>query len=218
MSKLLIFLLLLGIQVNAQDTPLLETSVDTASAALSVITPKNAYPEPLLPHHLPFTQRIFWGPNGLLRVVHLAPLTAEGRQKEVKIRRFMLITHEVTGYAALAGFLVQGILGAKASRATGAEYNRLARAQQMLVTVTNITYGTTALLALTAPPKLLTARKSRSGIQLHKYLSIVHLTGFIATNVLAGKVAQHTELRPYRQVAAFTTFAAFAPALIALKF
>jgi hypothetical protein len=57
-----------------------------------------------------------------------------------------------------------------------------------------------------------------TGVKLHKYLAIIHLTGFVATNILAGKVAHNPELRPYHQAATFTTFAAFAPALIALKF
>ncbi|GAB3799636.1 hypothetical protein GCM10028819_23400 [Spirosoma humi] len=190
----------------ADDTQLRESAVD-----LSV--------QPLLPEKMLFTQRIFWGPNGLLRVMKAAPLTPEGRQKEQKVRGFMLVAHQVTGYATLAGFVMQGILSTKLARATGSEYSHLLRLQQTTLTMTNIAYGTTALLSLTAPPKIRANRKTTpGGLKLHQYLSLIHLTGFVATNILAQKATHNSEFRPYQQVAGFTTLAAFAPALIALKF
>ena len=222
MAKLLILLLCIGLQVQAQDTTLIPLpsaiAIDTAFADQRLAVLDAPYIQPLLPHKMLFTQRIFWGPNGLLRVMNVAPLTAEGRENEIKVRQFMLIAHQVTGYVTLAGFVLQGILEAKLNKATGADYNRLYNAQQTTLTITNIAYGTTALLSLTAPPKLLADRKKSNGIKLHKYLSIIHLTGFVATNILARKATQNSEFRPYHQAAAFTTFAAFAPALIALKF
>lgn len=224
MQKLFILLLFVGLQVQAQDTTRVETYFDTTIESTSdnqIVTGlmESSVAEPLLPHKMLFTQRIFWGPNGLLRALNVAPLTAEGRQKELKVRSFMLISHQVTGYVTLAGFLMQGILEAKLNHATGTTYDQLYKAQQTTLAITNIAYGTTALLSLTAPPKQLSDRKAAGGgLKLHKYLAIIHLTGFVATNILAGKIARHSELRPYRQAAAFTTFAAFAPALIALKF
>ncbi|MVM28580.1 hypothetical protein GO755_00955 [Spirosoma sp. HMF4905] len=223
MAKLLVLLLCVGLHVHAQDSSYVvqpfatapATTIDNQRLTASI---DSLSAQSLLPHKMLFTQRIFWGPNGLLRVINVAPLTLEGRKKEVKIRQFMLISHKVTGYATLAGFVAQGILELKLNKATGSEYNQLLNAQQTALTITNIAYGTTALLSLTAPPKLAADQKTRSGVKLHKYLSIIHLTGFIATNILASQVAQHSELRPYRQVAGFTTLAAFAPALIALKF
>ncbi|MFD2937165.1 hypothetical protein [Spirosoma flavum] len=224
MSKLLILLLCLGLQVQAQDSTWVlqpaTTIVDTAFVNLMPTSPidESLYIQSLLPHKMLFTQRVFWGPNGLLRVLNIAPLTPEGREKERKVRLFMMIAHQVTGFATLAGFVVQGILDAKLNNATGGNYSQLYKARQTAMTITNIAYGTTALLSLTAPPKLSSDQKRVSGVQLHKYLSIIHLTGFIATNILASRAAQRADLRPYQQVAAFTTFAAFAPALIALKF
>ena len=221
MAKLLILLLFLSLQVKAQDTTYVQaiTAVNSTSATEWLAGPiDSSYIQPLLPHKMLFTQRVFWGPNGLLRVMNVAPLTAEGREKEQKVRRFMLIAHQVTGYVTAVGFVVQGILEAKLNNATGTDYNRLYSAQQTAATITNIAYGTTALLSLTAPPKLLTDQKGVSRVRLHKYLAIIHLTGFVATNILARKVAQNAELRPYHQAASVTTLAAFAPALIALKF
>ncbi|WP_460957318.1 hypothetical protein [Spirosoma litoris] len=218
MAKLFVILLIcVSLQVHAQDTSYVVQPFATATP----IDNQRLSTSPdslLLPHKMLLTQRVFWGPNGLLRVLHVSPFTLEGRQKEVKIRQFMLLSHKVTGYATLAGFVAQGILELKLAKTSGSEYNQLLNAQQTVTTITNIAYGTTALLSLTAPPKLIADQKARSGIKLHKYLSIIHLTGFIATNILASQVAQHSELRPYRQVAGFTTLAAFAPALIALKF
>ncbi|QDK79020.1 hypothetical protein EXU85_10535 [Spirosoma sp. KCTC 42546] len=218
MAKLFVLLLFLGLQVQAQDTSYVRQPSATPTASSDNQLLASSADSLLLPQKMLFTQRIFWGPNGLLRAMQLAPLTLEGRQKELKVRQFMLITHKVTGYATLAGFLVQGILDLKLNKATGSNYDQLLSAQQMALTITNIAYGTTALLSLSAPPKRMADQKARSGVKLHKYLSIIHLTGFLATNILASQVSQHSELRPYRQVAGFTTLAAFAPALIALKF
>ena len=223
MPKFLFLLLCLGVQVQAQDTTrTLHSSAVAESTTLSdqqLIDPIDAaYVQPQQSHKMLFTQRIFWGPNGLLRVLNIAPSTPEGREKERKVRRFMMLSHQVTGYVTLAGFIMQGILEAKMNNATGATYSRLYDAQQTTMAITNIAYGTTALLSLTAPPKLVADRKKGSAIKLHKYLAIIHLTGFVATNILASKTARNPEFRPYHQAAAFTTFAAFAPALIALKF
>jgi hypothetical protein len=216
MRKLFAFLLLLSLQGLAQEIP-----IDADSLLAKPLQRSLDYSwdqTPLLPERMLFTQRIFWGPNGLLRVMNIAPLTQRGRQQEIKVRRFMLITHQVTGYATLAGFLMQGILGTKLANATGADYTRLYQWQQTTATITNIAYGTTALLSLTAPPKQGTNRAKAKDYRLHQYLSLIHLSGFIATNILAGRATQHAELRPYHQAASFTTAAALAPALIALKF
>lgn len=223
-TTLIGFLLCSVLQSQAQDTSYVRQPsaalVDTIANDLRLRESADELSvQPLLPEKMLFTQRIFWGPNGLLRVIKAAPLTAEGRQKEQKVRGFMLVAHQVTGYATLAGFVMQGILSTKLAHATGGEYNRLLNLQQTTLTMTNIAYGTTALLSLTAPPKIRANRKTTSGsLKLHQYLSIIHLTGFVATNILAQKATRHSEFRPYQQVAAFTTLAAFAPALIALKF
>lgn len=219
MPKLFMFLLFISLQSQAQ--AILMNTDRTDSLPVKPVPTNFEYAldeVSLLPDRMLFTQRIFWGSNGVLRTMNIAPLTQEGRQKEIKLRQFMLVSHQATGYVTLAGFLMQGILATKLTHASGADYDQLYQLQQTTRTITNIAYGTTALLSLTAPPKLVADRKKTGGIRLHQYLSIIHLTGFIATNMLAGKAAQHADLRPYQQVAAFTTFAAFAPALLALKF
>ena len=54
--------------------------------------------EKLLPERMVFTQRILWGKKGLLRSTGIAPLNNIQREKELKLRRSMLITHQVLFY------------------------------------------------------------------------------------------------------------------------
>jgi hypothetical protein len=190
------------------------TSADDLLAGLSDSTTA----EPLLPRHMIFTQRAFWGPKGLLRVMNVAPLTPEGRIKELKIRRTMLVSHQVLGFVTLAGFVAQGIVGSKLYNATGENYSRIKNTHEMLATAINITYATTALLSLTAPPKIVGERRGLSSIKIHKYLAVVHMAGMIATNILASAVQQNYSLKPYHRAAAYTTFGAFAASIIAIKF
>ena len=67
----------------------------------------------LLPKRMVFTQKLFWGENGLLRKINLSPLNQEQRQKELKLRRVMLKTHQIIGFVTLAGMITQGFLGGK---------------------------------------------------------------------------------------------------------
>lgn len=226
MQKLLVFLALLvwvNSQTHAQDTTHLlrpaSVVVDTTSAdALLAGLTDSLTAQPLLPHKMLFTQRIFWGPKGLLRVMDIAPLTPEGREKELKIRRSMLVAHQVMGFVTLAGFVAQGILGAKLYNAQGDDYRRLYNAHETTAALINVSYGATALLSLTAPPKLIADRKGLSGIKLHKYLAVIHLTGMVATNILAGMIRHNAELKPVHRAVAYTTFGAFAASIIAIKF
>lgn len=203
-----------------QTTPTVD-SLSAGSGADSLLTSlmtDSVTAQPLLPHKIIFTQRVFWGPRGLLRVMNVAPLTPEGRAHELTIRRTMLVSHQVLGFVTLAGFVAQGIVGANLYKATGDRYSRLLTTHSALATGINISYAATALLSLTAPPKMLNERRGLSSIKLHKYVALVHITGMIATNVLAGMVQSRPELKPYHRAAAYTTFGAFAASIIAIKF
>lgn len=173
---------------------------------------------PLLPKHMIFTQRAFWGPKGLLRIMNVAPLTPESRIKELKVRRTMLRAHQVLGFVTLAGFVAQGVVGSKLYKATGGNYRRIKDTHELLATGINLAYTTTALLSLTAPPKIVGERKGLSSIKIHKYLAVVHIAGMVATNVLARKIGEDYSLKPYHRAAAYTTFGAFAASIIAIKF
>ncbi|GAB3986863.1 hypothetical protein GCM10028807_05180 [Spirosoma daeguense] len=148
----------------------------------------------------------------------VAPLTAEGRAKELKVRRTMLGMHQIGGFVTLAGFIAQGLLGAKLYNALGQEYVDTKKWHERTATYINIAYGTTLALSLTAPPPVVGARKGFTTIKLHKYLAIVHLTGMVATNVLANMIQDNPELKPYHRAAAYTTFGAYAASIVTLTF
>ena len=83
-----------------------------------IITDENATPE-LLPERIIFTQKIFWGENGILRKTGIAPLNLENREKELKLRRSMLKTHQILGYFTLGAMVAQGFIGGELYNATG---------------------------------------------------------------------------------------------------
>ena len=130
----------------------------------------------------------------------------------------MLKLHQIGGFVTLAGFIAQGIIGSQLYNAKGEDYVRLHSLHEGMATAINISYATTALLSLTAPPPAVGQRRGLSTIKLHKYLAIVHMAGMIATNILASKIGDDASLKPYHRAAAYTTFGAFATAIIVLKF
>lgn len=166
----------------------------------------------LLPKKMLLTQRIFWGQKGLLRPI--SPLNAVNREKELKLRRGMLVTHQVLGFATLGGMIGQGIVG---SRLYKNYDNNLKDIHEGLGAFVNITYSTTAVMSLFAPPPLINRDKKISAIRIHKWLSVVHMSSMIATNLLADK-AGDPKFKPYHRAAAYTAFASYAAAVIAIKF
>jgi cytochrome b561 len=170
----------------------------------------------LLPKKMLFTQRIFWGEHGLLRGA--SPLNAVNREKELKLRRGMLVTHQVLGLATLGGMIGQGIVGSKLYNAKGNDYVKLKDIHEGLGLAVNLTYSTTAIMSLFTPPPLINRDKKASSIRIHKWLAIVHMTGMIATNILAGMTEDNYKLKPYHRAAAYATFASYGAAVIAIKF
>jgi hypothetical protein len=170
----------------------------------------------LLPKKMLFTQRIFWGERGLLRGI--SPLTAVNREKELKLRRGMLVTHQVLGFVTLGGMVGQGIVGSRLYNAKGDQYSNLKDIHEGLGVAVNFTYSTTAIMSLFTPPPLINRDKRASSIRVHKWLSVLHMSGMIATNVLAGMIQDHPNLKPYHRAAAYTTFASYAAAVVAIKF
>ena len=56
---------------------------------------------------------MLWGEKGLMRTTGISPLTIENREKELKLRRTFLKTHQILGYTTLATMIAQGIIGGK---------------------------------------------------------------------------------------------------------
>lgn len=199
----LVIALSLSVWAKAQDDALLrqlqaEEKADTA----------------LLPDRIMLTQRMLWGEKGLLRKMNIAPLNLEQRNKEMKTRRFMLKAHQVLGFLTLGGMVAQGVVG---SQLYNGKYD-LNDAHEALATGINVTYSMAALTSLFAPPPLLARDKNLSSVKLHRWLAVVHLTGMVATNILANRIEDNPSLKPYHRAAAYTTFASFAASMVVITF
>lgn len=163
----------------------------------------------LLPERMLITQSLLWGENGLLRKTGIAPLSMEQRQKELKLRRVMLTSHQVLGYATLAAMVAQGIIGGKLYNGSHDLYDL----HKDMATVVNVGYFTTAGLSLFAPPPLINKKvKGFSSAKAHKILATVHLSAMIATNVYSERD------RNIHKAAAYTAFGSYAMAVLVFKF
>ena len=171
----------------------------------------------LLPKKMLLTQRVFWGEKGLMRP--FSPLTPTNREKELKLRRGMLVAHQVLGFVTLGGMVGQGITGTQLYKGSG----RVRDIHEGLAVAVNTTYSATAIMSLFTPPPLINRDKKLSAIRLHKWLAVVHMGGMIGTNILAQSLEdaqgdQYTRLKKWHRAAAFTTFASYAAAVITIKF
>jgi hypothetical protein len=168
----------------------------------------------LLPAKMIVTQRMLWGEHGLMRDLRIAPLTTAQRKKEMQTRRFMLKAHQVLGFVTLGGMVAQGVVG---SQLYNGKYN-LDDAHESLAKGVNISYSLAAAMSLFAPPPLINRDKSLSSLRLHKWLSIVHMSGMLATNILGNVIEDNPNLKPVHRAVAFTTFASYAAAVVVIKF
>lgn len=168
----------------------------------------------LLPERMIITQRMLWGEKGLMRTSGLAPLGIDQRKREMQTRRLFLKTHQALGFVTLGGMVAQGIVGA---RLYNGNY-KLNDAHEALAAGLNVSYSLTAAMSLFTPPPLIQRDRKISSLKLHKWLSIVHMSGMLATNILAGQIEDRPSLKPVHRAAAFTTFASFAAAVVVIKF
>ena len=168
----------------------------------------------LLPERMIITQRMLWGEKGLMRTTGIAPLGIDQRKQEMKVRRLFLKTHQALGFVTLGGMVAQGIVGA---RLYNGNY-KLNEAHEALAAGLNVSYSLTAAMSLFTPPPLIQRDRKISSLKLHKWLSIVHMSGMLATNILAGQIEDRPSLKPIHRAAAFTTFASFAAAVVVIKF
>ena len=163
----------------------------------------------LLPEKMIFTQSLLWGKKGLFRKTGISPLNLENRQKELKIRKTMLTTHQAIGYLTLASMIAQGIIGGKL-------YNgdeSLRSTHNTIGKVVNIGYFTGAGLSLFSPPPLINKKvKGFNSIKAHKILATVHFSAMIATNYYKDKNKSN------HKAAAYTAFASYATAVLVIKF
>jgi cytochrome b561 len=197
-QTIFLFCLLTSILSVAQDGEDLFSMLDTPIEA-----------PPLLPERMMVTQKLLWGEKGILRTSGIAPLTMEQRQKELKLRRTLLTTHQVLGYTTLAAMVAQGIIGGKLYNGD----NSLYQLHKDMGTAVNIGYFTTAGLSLFAPPPLINKKvKGFSSIKAHKTLATVHFSAMLVTNIYKDKN------RDIHKSAAYTAFGSYAMAVLVFKF
>jgi hypothetical protein len=174
-------------------------------------------PQPLLPEKMGFVKKAFWGENGLMRSLKISPLTPEGRQKELRVRRTMLRMHQFFGIATVVGMGTSIYFGQKIK---SGNYDYVSKMDVSGVT-TAVLYGTTALLQLLAPPPLIIrkADKGWSSIQVHRTLAYVHLTAIIATAVSGRYLVKNGyDNMTFHQVSAYVATASLAGAMIVMTF
>ena len=191
--------------IVAQSDSLLQQLISANHVDSSLIQP---------PAKMLFTQRALWGKGGLLKNRYSGNDLVVNRQKDLKIRRTMLKLHQIGGFVTIGGMVAQGIIGSQLYKG---DYKVKDLHENMGMAV-NLTYGFTALNGLFAPPSAFNRDKKITSIRLHKWLAVLHLSGMIATNILATQVEHNASLKPYHRAAAYVSFASLATALIVIKF
>ena len=204
MKQILIIILSFILAYNSfsQTDSLLNSLQDTAQVK----------PE-LFPKKMLFTQRWAWGEHGFMRGG--ATVTPEMREKDMHIRRKMLIAHQVLGIVTLAGMVGQAIVGPQLY--ADPQNRSIRHLHENLALSVNTTYSLTALMSLFAPPPMINRDKGITSIRLHKWLAIAHLTGMLATNLLAPDGKENSSMMPYHRAAAYFTFATYLAAVIVIK-
>ena len=163
----------------------------------------------LLPDKMVFTQRFLWGEKGLARVLKISTLNIKNRERELKLRRAMLKTHQYIGFITLGGMIYQGILGGKLYNGDYSVYDK----HKKIGELSTIAYFTGAGLSLFTPPPLINKKiKGFNSIKAHKILAMIHFPAMVSTNVFKKK---NKKIHKY---SAYTAFVSYATAIIVFKF
>lgn len=192
-------------KVQAQTDSLLQTLLVNEKVDSQLITPSKML----------FTQKLVWGTNGIFKNRYgniEDPI--ERRKIDLRIRRRMLQIHQIGGFVTLGGMVAQGIVG---SQLYNGSY-KLKQTHEALGAAINLTYGLTAINALFTPPSTFKRDKKLTSIRLHKWLAIAHMSGMLATNILASQIQNNPSLKPYHRAAAYTSFVSLAAAMVVIKF
>jgi len=163
----------------------------------------------LLPDKMVFTQRFLWGEKGLARVLKISTLNIKNRERELKLRRAMLKTHQYIGFITLGGMIYQGVLGGKLYNGDYSVYDK----HKKIGELSTIAYFTGAGLSLFAPPPLINKKiKGFNSIKAHKILAMIHFPAMVSTTIFKNK---NKKIHKY---SAYTAFASYATAVIVFKF
>jgi len=192
-------------KVQAQTDSLLQTLLVNEKIDSQLIAPSKML----------FTQKLVWGENGILKNRYGSTQDLVERRKiDLRIRRKMLQLHQIGGFVTLGGMVAQGIIG---SQLYNGSY-KLKETHEKLGAAVNLSYGFTAINGLFTPPSTFKRDKKLTSIRLHKWLAIAHMSGMIATNILATQIENNPSLKPYHRAAAYTSFFSLATAMVVIKF
>ena len=218
-------LFILALQVHAQDSLIVKTDsivvsevlspqpIDTNAVALPETERTDTSEQALFPTHYLFTQRWLWGANGLMRNFDTFALSLEAREREIEIREKMNQVHRIAGYVSLAGMIGSGITGQMSSKGN----EKAKDLHETFTGVTNFTYFGSLAFALFAPPRMKNHASGFTKTNIHRTLSIVHVTSMLATNILSGMLENNSSLVPYHRIAAITAFSSLFVATVVIK-
>ena len=207
LKKVFFLLIFIGAlnTVQGQTDSLLQTLLVDEKIDTQLIAPKKML----------FTQQLIWGNNGILKNRYGSTQDLVERRKiDLRIRRKMLQLHQIGGFVTLGGMVAQGIIG---SQLYNGSY-KLKETHEKLGAAVNLSYGFTAINGLFTPPSTFKRDKKLTSIRLHKWLAIAHMSGMIATNILATQIEKNPSLKPYHRAAAYTSFFSLGAAMVVIKF
>ncbi len=209
-----------AVAAHAAEAP---DSARAASAPLVMDSASASQTLPLLPERLGPMETLLWSEHGFMRNHFDFPLTEEGREREMGIRRTMLTLHETAGFATLAAMIATCVVGQIA-------YNRYPRnlspgfenlKSTLGWTTVGMYFGTAALSVFSPPP--LIRRKEWTSVSTHKLLATIHFTGIILTPILATQIADQNSrghvsrtAETVHMISGYTTTAAFAAAMLVI--
>jgi len=141
---------------------------------------------------MPFSKKILWGENGIIRKLNLAPAS---RVEELKLRSNMLQLHQKLGLLNVGLMGIQMYLGSdmynKGNRDNSTSHHYLGYSTFSI-------YMTTAGLQFFSPPRFRYS-KGYSPIKIHRYLSYIHFAGMILTPITGYYTAHRpNDPRPYK--------------------
>ncbi len=201
-------------------------AVPLDSAITTTDSVARVQPLPLLPEHLGPMESLMWSQHGFMRSVFDFPLTEDGREKEMHLRRTMLTAHQIGGFTTLAAMLATVVVGQMIyNDYPNRTSNNMRNLKSTLASTTIFLYFGTASLSVFTPPPMV-RHKEWSTISTHKLLGTVHFTGMILTPLLASyiggderpgsSISRNAET--LHMISGYTTTAAFAAAMLVVTF
>jgi hypothetical protein len=173
----------------------------------------------LLPDRLGPMESVMWSQHGFMRRVFDFPLTEEGRESEIHLRRTMLTVHQMGGFATFAAMVATVTLGQLLYNG-----NRdLLQMHNAMAWTTVAAYFSTASLSIFTPPPLV-RRNEWSTVSAHKLLATIHFTAMCIEPFLGEMVKSdvkktgHSDLAPYHLALGYTELATFGAAMVVVSF